>query len=86
MSEKPERKIEIGIRIGADSIDDARIALQGIIHELRTVQYSTWKISGGPGCGYSMVCAVSNNQNGVDSEEYFDRLDKWLKGKESDSE
>jgi hypothetical protein len=76
MRNKPERHIEVGIRIGADNRDAMLKALRHIIFEL---EHSGGEhvVSGGSDVGYSINVAERTNE-GTTHDIYFQMIDEWL--------
>lgn len=75
MSEKPERRHVVGIKISADSWDDVLAALKSIDYEFYSKGPGRNIISGG--CSFSYI-AVDNENPAQTHEQYFQEVDAWL--------
>jgi hypothetical protein len=78
----PERHIEAGIRIGADSTKELIGALRNITTDL-SLGRGLSCVSGGSGSSYAIRVASKCNE-GMTHEEYFRRLEEWIKRQESE--
>jgi hypothetical protein len=75
---KPKRKVELEIKLGADSWAEAANALQSIVDRIKNKGPIIKLISGGYESGYSVVAAENSEQTGdkyrSDNEEYCNQL------------
>ncbi len=75
MSEGPERKHTISIKIGADTWDDALATLNNIQYLLHKDGPGRCCVSGGVSSNYIVV---DSELPGMTNEKYFAELDEWL--------
>ena len=69
----PERHVELGLKIGADSIDSLCDHLVKIASEIRH-RKSISCISGGSDCGYTAHMKINSETT---HETFFEELEKW---------
>lgn len=72
----PKRRIEMGLRLGADSEHDVIGTLRHILFVLESEGAVGRDItSGGPGSGFTLVCVENPT---VTHESYFEDVERWL--------
>jgi hypothetical protein len=85
MSDKPKRKYELEIRMGADSYEDMLNDLidwaQTMKIESPGIDYSTDGVSAGYHSSHSYKIAVTPDMT---HERYFEELDAWLDEQKAD--
>ena len=77
MSEKPRRRIEVDIRIGADSWDAVRRALDSIAFDIATQEEGGRDItSGAPDSGYTLTATEDPS---ITHDSYFEAAMEWIR-------
>lgn len=75
MTDMPERKHVVGIKISADSWDEVIGAMREITLQIHRDGPGLCTLSGGSSFSYMLI----DHQNGdMTHEKYFDALDHWL--------
>lgn len=81
MMDKPNRRYEMTLTLGADSIRDIQGALKSIIFDLEKVEDRPhFAVSGGPDSSYTLEIKFYPEQS---HDHYFEQITEFLREKQS---